>query len=132
MTVPADTNLDLSVCIGENVVKKRNITQKSEALAYAGLGLPVIPLHTIVEGHCSCGDVDCARPGKHPRTSHGVKDATTDRNQIKRWWAEWPDANIGLAPGLERDILVLDIDPRHGGSRRLKRSKENWGRFPGR
>jgi putative DNA primase/helicase len=118
-------NLGLSLCIGENVVKK-----KSRALKYAGLGLPVIPLHTIVEGHCSCGDVDCTRPGKHPRTPHGVKDATTDRNQIKDWWGEWPDANIGLAPGRERDLLVLDIDPRHGGNKTLKQLKRKLGALP--
>jgi putative DNA primase/helicase len=103
---------------------------KSQALKYAKLGLPVVPLHTIVDGRCSCGSVDCASPGKHPRTSHGVKDATADRDQIKRWWAKWPDANIGLAPGRERDILVLDIDPRHGGDKRLRRLERKLGALP--
>jgi putative DNA primase/helicase len=111
-------------------VKKKQITQKSQALEYAGLGLPVVPLHTIVEGRCSCGPADCARPGKHPRTPHGVKDATTDRNQIKVWWGDWPDANIGLAPGRERDILVLDIDPRHGGNKSLRRLERKLGALP--
>jgi putative DNA primase/helicase len=110
-------------------VKKKKITRKSRALKYAGLGLPVIPLHTIVEGHCSCGDVDCARPGKHPRTPHGVKDATTDRNQIKIWWTE-SDANIGLAPGQGPDMLVLDIDPRHGGEKTLRQLKKKFGDLP--
>ena len=116
--------------IGEPVVKEKKITQKSLALKYAGLGLPVIPLHTIVEGRCSCGSVDCTRPGKHPRTTHGVKDATTDRNQIQDWWGEWLNANIGLAPGRERDLLVLDIDPRHGGNKRLRRLKRELGALP--
>jgi putative DNA primase/helicase len=111
-------------------VKKQKITQKSQALKYAGRGLPVIPLHTIVEGHCSCGAGGCARPGKHPRTSHGVKDATTDRNQIKVWCGQWPDANIGLAPGWDRNILVLDIDPRHGGHKRLRKLERKLGALP--
>ena len=111
-------------------MNKKKITQKSQALAYAGVGLPVIPLHTIVEGRCSCGGVDCTRPGKHPRTTHGVKDATTDRNQIQDWWGEWLNANIGLAPGRERDLLVLDIDPRHGGNKRLRRLKRQLGALP--
>jgi Bifunctional DNA primase/polymerase, N-terminal len=110
-------------------VKDEKTYLKSQALEYARL-LPVIPLHTITEGRCSCGPVDCARPGKHPLTPHGVKDATTDRDQIKAWWAEWPDANIGLAPGREPDILVLDIDPRHGGNRRLRRLETKLGALP--
>jgi Bifunctional DNA primase/polymerase, N-terminal len=107
------------------------ISQKSRALKYADLGLYVVPLHTIVNGHCSCGSgVDCPRPGKHPRTRHGVNDATTDRDQINAWWAEWPDANVGIAPGRDRNLLVLDIDPRHGGNKRLKRLTRKLGALP--
>ena len=111
-------------------MKKKKTHQRSQALKYAKHGLPVVPLHTIVDGRCSCGSVDCARPAKHPRTSHGVKDATTDRNQIKHWRAEWPEANIGLAPSRERDVLVLDIDPRHGGNKRLRQLEIKLGALP--
>jgi putative DNA primase/helicase len=63
-------------------------------------------------------------------TLHGVKDATTDRNQIKAWWSEWPNANIGLAAGRAQDFIVLDIDPRHGGEMRLKRLERKLGALP--
>lgn len=47
--------------------------------------------------------------GKTPLTAHGWQDATTDPVQIGRWWARWPDANIGLDCG-GAGLLVLDFD----------------------
>ena len=56
--------------------------------------------------------------GKSPIAAavpHGHRDATADPATIARWWARWPDALIG-AP-VPDPWIVLDIDPRHGGSR---------------
>ena len=51
---------------------------------------------------------------KAPLTRNGLKDATTDPEQIGQWWTRWPAAMIG---GLVPDgLVVLDIDPRNGGS----------------
>ena len=47
------------------------------------------------------------RPG-----SRGFKDATCDREQIARWWAEHPHANIGIATG--GGLLVVDVDGDEG------------------
>ena len=92
-------------------LKKSSATRKSQALKYAGLGLRVVPLHTIADGHCSCvSGPDCKHPGKHPRTPNGVKDATTKRKTIKAWWNKWPHANIGIATGARSGIFVLDVD----------------------
>lgn len=88
----------------------------SWALAYAKRGWPVLPLHTVVSGGCSCRDVDCNSVGKHPRTAHGKDDATTNQDQIRQWWERWPDANIGLRC---EPFLVLDVDPRNGGDESL-------------
>ena len=51
---------------------------------------------------------------KAPLTKAGHLDASRDPEAIRQWWQRWPDAMIGAAvhPGL----LVLDIDPRNGGS----------------
>ena len=70
------------------------------ALAYASWGwhvLPVVP------------------NGKTPATAHGVHDATTDAEQIKAWWTQNPNFNIGIAAGARSGIVVFDIDPRNGG-----------------
>lgn len=82
------------------------ISLKKLALLYAAKGFHVLPVHAIQDGQCSCRDADkCAKPGKHPLTSRGVKDATTDRNKIKEWWTANPDANIGVATGMCRLLL---------------------------
>lgn len=41
----------------------------------------------------------------------GVHDATTDRDQIEAWWANSPDANVGMATGPISGCWVLDVDP---------------------
>ncbi len=49
-------------------------------------------------------------PGcKQPATAHGLKDATTDLDQITEWWARWPLANIGLNCGAS-GLIVPDFD----------------------
>ncbi len=87
------------------------------ALGYAARGWPVFPLHSPVttgpkvgphRAQCSCGAPGCGSPGKHPRTHHGLADATTDPDTIRGWWDRWPGANIGLPTGVAFDVLDLD------------------------
>ncbi len=80
------------------------------ALTYAGRGWAVIPLHSPAGGACSCRNPSCTSPGKHPRTPHGLKDASTSPEQIRSWWRVWPDANVGVVTGVLSGIVVLDID----------------------
>jgi hypothetical protein len=96
------------------------------ALRYAEIGWPVFPLHTPVNGSCSCGRSACKSIGKHPRTRHGAKDATIATSQIKAWWSKWPDANIGVATG-PLTGTVLDVDPRNGGDASLEKLKALYG-----
>jgi Bifunctional DNA primase/polymerase, N-terminal len=85
------------------------------ALYYASRGWPVLPLHSVEGGCCTCGDVNCRSPGEHPRTQHGVKEASAQSWQICRWWRWWPNANVGIATGVASGLLAVDIDPRNGG-----------------
>ncbi len=95
------------------------------ALAYAGFGWPVLPLTWITpEGRCSCGrpnDEKNHKPGKHPLTETGFHDATTDAEQIRRWWQRWPQANIGVRTGKESGLVVLDVDSYKGGDETIKK-----------
>lgn len=75
-------------------------------------------------GHpvCDCGrkpGVDC-KPGKHPRTEHGLSDATTDLKTIEAWGKQWPEANLAILTGAASGLVVWDIDPRHGGLETIK------------
>jgi hypothetical protein len=93
------------------------------ALRCVRRGWPVFPAHSVKEGSCTCGREDCPiqTRGKHPRTMNGVKDASTDPAQIDRWWTRWPDANIGIATGEASGLVVLDVDPRNGGWKSLRK-----------
>ena len=87
------------------------------ALEYAAHGYAVFPLHTPdADGACSCREgKNCRNSGKHPRTKEGLKEATRDPKQIRKWWQKWPDANIAIATGEPSACIVLDIDSAHGG-----------------
>lgn len=100
------------------------------ALDFARLGWPVFPLYCVEDGVCSCSKPKCTNPGKHPLTVNGVKDATTDEIYIRTWWEEFPEANIGIATGAPSGIVVLDIDPRHGGHESLRNLEKKYGPLP--
>ena len=91
------------------------------ATVYARRGWSVFPCHSpmATPAGCSCGRVDCASPAKHPRIAGGLKSATTEETQLRRWWARWPHANVGVRTGAASGIVVIDIDPDHGGERSL-------------
>lgn len=99
------------------------------ALDLVTRGYAVLPLHSLRDGRCTCGASDC-KPGKHPRVTGGHKAASTDLAQVTSWWRTWPDANIGVATGRDRGLVVLDVDPRHGGDRNLDRLLAEHGALP--
>lgn len=97
----------------------------AHALRYAGLGLAVLPLHRPVDRggrlRCSCGKADCPSPAKHPvgrLAPRGLLDASRDPHVLAAWFENeaW---NIGVVTGAASGIVVLDIDPRHGGEEAL-------------
>ena len=104
----------------------------SHALAYARRGYRVFPIYEpgTNEAGCSCNDLKkpCDSPAKHPRTTHGSRDSTTDEAQIHAWWTRWPRANIGVATG--GTLFVLDSDPRHGGADSRAKLEARHGRLP--
>jgi uncharacterized protein YdaU (DUF1376 family) len=88
-------------------------TPLEAALTYAERGWLVLPLHAAVGGACTCGK-PCSSPGKHPRTKNGLKDATTSREQVRKWWTLWPDSNVGILTGRKSGLLVIDVDDKNG------------------
>lgn len=99
-------------------------------LDYARRGWKVLPLHTSTGDGCSCGRSPCDKTGKHPRTPHGVADASADPGVIRGWAQTWPEANVGIAAGAESSLVVLDIDPRHGGDGSLRELEATYGPLP--
>ncbi len=69
-------------------------------------------------------------PGKRPYTHRGLHDASTDPDQIRGWWRKWPDANVGIRTGAESGLIVLDVDPDHGGDESLAQLEALQGPLP--
>lgn len=69
------------------------------ALEYAEAGFAVFP---------------CKPNSKEPLGGQGVLDASRNPEQIKKWWAQTPNANIGMAMGSLSGIVGLDIDFKDG------------------
>lgn len=88
----------------------------AHALEYAARGLHVFPL--------------MPRSKKPYKSSHGVKDATKHRGQIRQWWTTPPDANIAIATGECSDVFALDEDPRNGGDKALAKLEAKHGTLP--
>ncbi len=102
------------------------------ALAPLKRGLAVLPLWWVEDGRCACGVATCDHPGKHPLgklSVHGYKSASKDSKQIERWWAAFPRANVGIATGEISGVVVLDVDPRHGGVESLARLEQEHGKL---
>ena len=62
--------------------------------------------------------------------SQGYKDATRDAEKIQLWWQRYPMANIGLATGNLSGLIVLDVDPHHGGHPSFKTLEKRYGPLP--
>jgi hypothetical protein len=98
---------------------------------YASRGWHVIPLHDITGGDCSCRNGRrCKTPGKHPRIKNWPERASVDAATIGAWWDRWPHANVGIATGERSGLVVLDVDPRHGGDHELAALEAEFGKLP--
>jgi Bifunctional DNA primase/polymerase, N-terminal len=86
------------------------------ALAYALTGWEIFPLRGKVP-------LIPKRAG-----GRGVLDATSDLATIGGWWDRWPGANIGGR--VPQALVVLDVDPRHGGDRNLAELEAAQGVLP--
>lgn len=102
------------------------------ALAYAGLGLRVLPVHGPAgSGGCDCRlGPTCPSAGKHPWTNDWPTAASTDPRVIRGWGSRWPNANIGIATGRESRAVVLDVDRRSGGLEALDALESEHGPLP--
>jgi hypothetical protein len=106
-------------------------TLLSIALAHARAGRAILPAHSVRDdGRCTCGRRRCQWIGKHPRTEHGVHDATRKAETLSAWWDCWPDANLALATGEDSCVDVLDVDPEHDGPATLARLEAEHGTLP--
>jgi hypothetical protein len=71
------------------------------ALAYCAAGCSVIP---------------CRITGKQALVPWKPwQQMAADPEQLRIWWRRWPKANLAIITGRISDLVVVDIDPAHGG-----------------
>lgn len=98
----------------QNILKPIMPDPLKSALWYAEkLHWSVLPMHTICEDGCTCGNSECDHPGKHPTTPGGFKDATQNSQKISDWWKDTP-WNVAVATGSPSGVWVLDVDGEEG------------------
>ena len=49
---------------------------------------------------------------------------------IAQWFAHWRDANVGIVTGEISNLIVLDVDPKHGGDDSLAELERRFGVLP--
>lgn len=104
---------------------------REAALRYASQGLKIIPCCWVDDkGECVCGKRHTYKnAGKAPLTPHGLSDASSDPDQIEKWWTRWPEANIGILASHENGFWVLDVDKDKGGLESLAALEQEHGKL---
>lgn len=102
----------LSVAPSEESLMPTTPSLVRAALSYPTRGLAVLPCHWPAPPNlpqfCSCGDLECPWPARHPIGILTTADATRDLGQLSRWWLAHPIANVGFTTDGTR-VGVLEL-----------------------
>jgi hypothetical protein len=86
------------------------------ARAYLEIGWPVIPL--------------IARTKRPLVRWTEFQNRRPSASELEGWLVRWPDLNIGIVTGAAAGLVVLDIDPKHGGAESLNELEAHHGALP--
>lgn len=93
-------------------------TMLDYALKYLSLGYSVFPLMQ-GGGRTDEGEGVGKRP-LAPALPGGSWSAYQKRlpteAEVRRWWRKWPKANVAIVTGRVSGLVVVDVDPKHGGT----------------
>lgn len=86
------------------------------ALGYVACRYSVIPVHGIVNGHCTCGKASCSSIGKHPALSSWkeFQNRRATEDEVRSWFTGHPELNVGIVTGKISGVVVLDVDGEAG------------------
>jgi len=92
------------------------LSVREAALSYLSRGWSVIPIE---------------RRAKRPLVAWiEFERRCASAGEIEAWFARWPEANVGIVTGLVSELVVIDIDARHGGESSLSRLELEHGSLP--
>lgn len=89
---------------------------RNAALAYAALGWSVIPVE--------------ARAKRPLVRWQEFQRRRASAAQLRAWFRRWPQANVGIVTGKISGLVVMDVDPAHGGADSLARLERLHGALP--
>ena len=99
-----------------NIMNTHQSSFVAEALQYAAFHWSVIPIR--------------ARD-KRPIIKWQIyQQRLATGDEITGWYKRWPTANVGIVTGMISGLVVLDIDPRHGGDKNLAQWEIEHGPLP--
>jgi len=68
------------------------------ALSLSSSGIPIFPV----------------KPDKKPYIKSWQDKATTDPLMVKKWWQQWPEANVAMPTGDKSGFVAVDVDVKNG------------------
>jgi len=96
--------------------KPKPITPLQAALSYAQNHWSVIPMR--------------AREKRPMIKWQEYQQHCATLEEINYWYQRWPEANVGIVTGSVSGIVVIDIDPKHGGDDSLASWEKKHGPLP--
>ena len=69
-------------------------------------------------------------PAQAPVAASVAKACDESLATIAEWWSRWPDAGVAIATYADSGVIVLDVDPRHGGDDSLAALEHQYGELP--
>ncbi len=72
-----------------------------------------------------------AERGKRPIVRwQPFQDRPPSQDTVRGWFMRWPNANLCVVTGVVSGLVVLDVDPRHGGEDSLETLESRHGTLP--
>lgn len=98
------------------MARNENAAARNAALDYLSHGWSVIPV---------------APHAKRPLIMWlDFQQRLPTEREIDSWFRRWPMANVGIVTGAQSGLIVLDIDPEHGGVESLAALERRHGALP--
>lgn len=91
-------------------------TSEQAALDYLARGWSVIPVREKAK-----------RPAIPWKT---YQSKCVSEKKLREWFRRSPDYNVAIVTGALSDLVVLDVDPRHGGNESLRKLEKQHGALP--
>lgn len=89
---------------------------EAAALGYLARGWSVVPIR--------------AREKRPLIAWQAYQQRRATEDDVRGWYGRWPDANVAIVTGVVSGLVVVDVDPRHGGDSSLAHLERDHGPLP--